>query len=253
MDTARTGELTPAQIEQYRRDGYLIVPDLLTDEEIDDFVAYEAAPKPDGWRANLRHHVDDEQWNAIATHPNVVRIVEQLLNASPQIVQTMYMERDPAGADDAGTPGVALHQDLHYLPCEPQDLMACWIAMTDTDAENGGLCIVPGSHREGLLDTEKNEDMEEHDSWEVDYRMRDRNGDEWTQHMYSYDIKGLDPDDVVQLTVPKGAGVFFSGMTVHGSYANRSEDRVRRAFATHYVAEGVWVYRADVQDLTPAT
>ena len=128
-----------------------------------------------------------------------------------------------------------------------------WIAMTDTDAENGGLCIVPGSHQEGLMETEKNEDMEEHDSWEVDYLMRDRDGKEWTQHMYSYDIQGLDPGEVVQLTVPKGAGVFFSGFTVHGSYANRSKDRVRRAFATHYVADDVWVYRADVQDLTPAT
>lgn len=94
--------------------------------------------------------------------------------------------------------------------------MACWIAMTHTDAENGGLCIVPGSHQEGLMETEKNEDMEEHDAWEVDYLMHDRDSEEWMQHMYSYNIKGLDSDDVVQLPVPKRAGVFFGGFTVHG-------------------------------------
>ena len=49
--------LTPEHIAHYRCDGYVIVPELLTDEEIDRFVAYESAPKPEGWRQNLRHHV----------------------------------------------------------------------------------------------------------------------------------------------------------------------------------------------------
>jgi ectoine hydroxylase-related dioxygenase (phytanoyl-CoA dioxygenase family) len=46
--------------------------------------------------------------------------------------------------------------------------------------------------------------------------------------------------------------VFFTGLTIHGSYANRSPDRARRAFATHYVAEGTWVFRTDVQQTVPA-
>jgi len=37
-------------------------------------------------------------------------------------------------------------------------------------------------------------------------------------------------------------------MTIHSSFANRSPDRQRRAFATHYVKDGTWVYRCDVQD-----
>ena len=68
--------------------------------------------------------------------------------------------------------------------------------------------------------------------------------------MYSFQIQGLDEWTIEKLTVPKGSGVFFTGFTVHGSYANRSRDRIRRAFAVHYVREGSWVFRADVQNLT---
>lgn len=252
METTKR-PLTREQVEQYQRDGYLVVHDLLRDDEIDAFVAYEAEPKPEGWRQNLRHHVDDPRWRAVAAHPRIVGVVQQLLeSARPMIVQTMYMERKPAGDETAGTPGIALHQDLHYLPCEPQTLLACWLAMNDTDAGNGGLCVVPGSHHHGLYQTHKNEDTVEHDAWEVTYAMRDRSGRAWTERMYSYDIDGLDPDSIVRLTVPKGAGVFFTGLTIHGSFANRSKDRVRRAFATHYVDEHTWVYRTDVQHVVPA-
>jgi hypothetical protein len=37
-------------------------------------------------------------------------------------------------------------------------------------------------------------------------------------------------------------------MTIHGSFANRSDDRPRPAFATHYVHEDTWLFRCDVQD-----
>lgn len=241
--------LTPEQIDAYHRDGYVVVENLLNDAEVDRFVAYEHQPKPEGWKQNLRHHVSDEVWKYLAVHPNVTGAVSQLIGGQPMVVQTMYMEKKPSGGADVGGQGVALHQDLHYLPCEPNTLIACWIAMSDTDAENGGLCVVPGSHKDGLYGTHKNEDAKEHDSWEIDYTMRDKEGKEWIEHMYSFEIEGLDMGRLKKLTVPKGAGVIFSGLTIHGSYANRTHDRVRRAFATHYIRQDTWMYRADVQEV----
>ncbi len=241
--------LTSEQISSYGQDGYIIVPGLLSDEEIDRFVEYEHEPKPAGWKQNLRHHVDDESWRRLATTPNVTGAVSQLIGGSPRVVQTMYMEKHPSGDADVGGQGVALHQDYHYLPCEPDTLIACWIAMSDTDAENGGLVVVPGSHKNGLYKTHKNENSEEHDAWEIDYLMRDRGGKEWVEHMYSFEIEGLDTSRLLKLTVPKGSGVIFDSLTVHGSYANRTRDRVRRAFATHYIREDSWMLRADVQDV----
>ena len=49
--------------------------------------------------------------------------------------------------------------------------------------------------------------------------------------------------------VTAGGGVFFTGLTIHGSYANLSPSKYRRAFAIHYVGQGTWVYRSDIQQL----
>jgi ectoine hydroxylase-related dioxygenase (phytanoyl-CoA dioxygenase family) len=70
--------------------------------------------------------------------------------------------------------------------------------------------------------------------------------------MYSYDNHALTRDQVEMLTVPNGGGVFFSSLTVHGSYANETEDQPRQAFATHYVRDDTWVFRQDLQGMVAA-
>jgi ectoine hydroxylase-related dioxygenase (phytanoyl-CoA dioxygenase family) len=238
--------LTRDELDRYRTKGFLVVPDLLTQAEVDHFVSYEAGQSRE-WRGRLDNHKRDPEWRAVAAHQNIAGIASQILSADPFIVQTMYLEKHP-GEEAKGT---ALHQDTHYLPTEPNTLMACWLAMSDTDGDNGGLCVLPGSHTGGLASTERATSLKDHQIWESEHLMRDRDGKEWKQVFYSFQIEGIGRSQMEFLTVPKGAGVFFSGMTIHGSYANRSRDRVRRAFATHFVAEGTWVLRADVQDVFP--
>jgi len=244
--------LTPDQLAQYHRDGYLVVHGLFTPEEVDRFVAYEQQSKPDGWNEDLRRHTHDDLWHGYATNPRIAEVLEQVLEADPLVVQSMYLEKKPAVETAAtGGQGIALHQDLHYLPTDTGRLIACWCAMSDTDAENGGLCVVPGSHTEGMYTTHKAEDASEHDAWEFEYTMRDRDGREWKEKMYSFEIEGLDPERVLRLDVPAGSGVIFDGQTIHGSFANRSHTRYRRALAFHYVPDGTWVYRTDVQETMP--
>jgi len=160
-----------------------------------------------------------------------------------RVVQTMLLNKPPQGGK-----GIALHQDSHYLPNEPNTLMACWLAFTDTDPDNGGLCVVPGSHLRGLRAAHKNQDEKEHAAWETVHTMSDRDGREWEQTMVSFQITDLDPASIVRLTVPRGGGVFFTGLTIHGSFANQSADRQRVAWAVHYIREDTWLYRQDVQD-----
>lgn len=242
--------LTEAQIAQYWNDGFLQVADLLTPDEVAAFLEHEADPATKDLRSGLRTHITDPVWRALAHHPNVAGIARQLLGGHPRIVQTMYLSKAPVKeGEDVGGIGISLHQDTHYLPNEPNTLMACWIAMNDTDPDNGGLCVVPGSNRGGLRNTRLNTDPE-HASWESKHTMRDRDGHEWEQTIYSYHIEGIENEPIVRLTVPAGSGVFFTGMTIHGSYANRSRTRSRFAFPVHYVKEGTWVLRTDVLETT---
>jgi ectoine hydroxylase-related dioxygenase (phytanoyl-CoA dioxygenase family) len=234
--------LSREQVDHYDSDGYVVVRDLLTEDEVSAFLLHEETRKSGGL-LGLHGYRVDPQYRSLATHPHVAGGASQLLRGRVRIVQTMFLDKPPAGGR-----GISLHQDCHYIPNEPNTLMACWIALTDTDPENGGLCVVPGSHRRGLRATHKAADAAEHAVWEADYQMRDRDGREWTQKMVSFEIEDLDPADIVRLTVPRGAGVFFTGMIIHGSFANRSADRPRPAFAVHYVREDTWVLRTDVQD-----
>jgi ectoine hydroxylase-related dioxygenase (phytanoyl-CoA dioxygenase family) len=234
--------LSEEQVADYRRDGYLVVHDLLSAEEIDAFLAHQEI-RQESWDIGLLSHTVDPQWKTVATHPNVAGGAEQLLGAAPRIVQSMYLPKK-AGAKQ---PGIALHQDTHYLPTEPNTLMACWIAMSDTGVENGGLCVVPGSHLKPLRKTQQ-ATSDEQVSWRMNYEMRDQDGKEWSEEFYSFEIEDLDPSSIAQLEVPAGGGVFFTGMTIHGSFGNPSATRDRLAFAVHYVGDGTWVYRADVQD-----
>lgn len=241
------GLLSAAQLREYHEQGFIVVPDLLSTAEAEAFVAYEARQAKE-WRNRLDNHKRDPEWKRIATHPRIAGAAQQILGARPFIVQTMYLEKLP-GEEAKGT---APHQDTHYLPNEPNTLMACWLALSDTDEENGGLCVMPRSHAGSLLSTHKATSMKDHQVWESEHVLRDRNGREWTEQFYSFEIDGLDRSKLQFLAVPKGGGVFFNGMTIHGSYANVSRDRARRAFATHFVAEGTWLLRTDVQETVPA-
>ncbi|MEK7671485.1 MAG: phytanoyl-CoA dioxygenase family protein, partial [Bacteroidota bacterium] len=151
---------------------------------MDEFVAYEASQDPE-WRNHLNNHKRDHHWTHVAKHSHIVGVIQQILNTQkPMIVQTMYLEKRPA---EAGK-GTALHQDSHYLPNEPDTLMACWLAMSDTDGENGGLCVVPGSHTAGLYATHKATNLKDHQVWESEHLMRDRVGKEWKEKFYSFEI-----------------------------------------------------------------
>ncbi len=239
--------LTTKQRQSYLDNGYLVVDDLLSEEEVDTFLTAQERCVPEEVRAlALRRHIADESWASIARHPKITGIVRELVDGDPMIVQTMYLVKSPEG----GT-GVALHQDTHYIRNEPNTLMACWVALSDTDRDNGGLCVVPGSHKRPLRPTAPPSDDSEHASWVKDYGMRGPDGKEWVEEMHSHQIEDLDSDKIEYLAVARGAGVFFTSMTIHGSFANRSGKRPRLAFATHYVKEGSWVYRKDIQDVTP--
>jgi ectoine hydroxylase-related dioxygenase (phytanoyl-CoA dioxygenase family) len=210
------------------------------------FLEAERRRDEDDEPLDLRGHTRDAARDYLARHPRITSVVQQLIGGRPRIVQTMFMAKHPGGAT-----GVALHQDTHYIKNEPNTLMACWIAFSDTGPDNGGLCVLPGSNNAGLLSAGRVRDTEQHTAWDNIYDMSDPDGREWQQPMHSFDIAEIEEKELARLTVPPGAGVFFTGMTAHGSYANESRDRERLAFATHYVREETWVYRKDIQETVP--
>ena len=78
--------LSQAQIEQFNDEGFIIVPNLLTEKEVDDFVNYEASQDPER-RNHLDNHKINEHWANVAKHPHIVGSMMQVLKTKrPMIV-----------------------------------------------------------------------------------------------------------------------------------------------------------------------
>jgi ectoine hydroxylase-related dioxygenase (phytanoyl-CoA dioxygenase family) len=235
----------------FREQGYLIVPNLVLDEEIARFLAAQKSDGPKGHeQTSLVRHRTEPSWAALAEHPRAVSHLSILIGGRPRVVQTMYLPKAPARPGVVPRNGVRLHQDRHYIPTQPHTLMAAWIALNDADADNGGLMVVPASHtlrlREGTVC-----DPSGSGRHTVEHRMRAPDGREWTETVAPADFSDLE-DRIITLTVPRGAVVFFHGKLVHGSAENSSPIRERLAFATHYVCEKTWVFRTDLADANSA-
>ena len=245
MPDSSAWNLSPDAVAQYHRDGYLIAPGLLSCEEVEAFKRHNQDVFAGLKRTGLTNHLVDETWARTAGHPRIKAALTALMGGRPMCIQTMMLSKMPEGK------GIAIHQDGYYIVTEPETLNACWIALDDADASNGGLCIVPGSHKGPYLEMVMPQDATRHASWTTTYEYRDRSGKTWAVPLHSAEVKGWDESREVILTVPAGGAVFFTGRTIHGSHRNDSSDRPRRAFACHYVREGSWVYRTDIQQQMP--
>ncbi|MEO3753272.1 phytanoyl-CoA dioxygenase family protein [Streptomyces sp. B6B3] len=139
--------------------------------------------------------------------PRVIGRVAELIG-STLAAQSMFYFKPPTAR------GQALHQDNLFLRAHPETCVAAWIAVDDCDGANGGLRVVPGSHRYELV------------------CLSEANEEE------SFASGGLElPEGMtaVQTELRAGDALFFHGSTVHGSGPNRTTDRFRRSLIFHYV------------------
>lgn len=140
----------------------------------------------------------------LAREPELLDRVEALLGPDLDVFGTKFFPKLPNG----GT-STHWHQDNFYFHMESDQIISCGIYLEDSDLENGCLCVVPGSHREGIADHER--DPTTHGSW--------------TQ---------VDEARAVDLVIPAGTVALFSANLLHGARDNHS-DRTRYSTAWHYL------------------
>jgi hypothetical protein len=115
---------------------------------------------------------------------------------------------------------VAWHQDYSYWTrTEPMSHLTCWIALDDSDRNNGCLYYVPGSHRWKLLPV----------------TGLTGNMDEIMTVLSPEQKEAFRP---VPIELKRGQCTFHHPLMVHGSYANRSQ-RPRRATLINAFRDGV--------------
>ena len=186
--TQSGGSLSAEQIEFYDREGYLVLPHLLNEADMAPAITameskveqiatelYEQglvkdtlSDRPFQYRlAELFQGKTDEEflhygrsWRdrlpgyfQLMANPKILDAVESLIG-SEIFANPVYNTRPKVPVVAAGA--VPWHQDKSYWPgANANPVITVWIPLVDATAENGYLCIWPGTHRQQVLSHHK--------------------------------------------------------------------------------------------------
>ena len=148
--------LNEEEVEAYRRDGYLVprwrlpAADLAKLQWLMGRLAADNPSLLD--KPVIGPHLPgsgvqglrvESGWIDIATHPRILDMVEQI--DGPDLVlwgSSVFYKRAVAG------PETAWHRDAQAWPMiKPLAATSVWIAATESNRSNGGMRVIPGSHR----------------------------------------------------------------------------------------------------------
>jgi ectoine hydroxylase-related dioxygenase (phytanoyl-CoA dioxygenase family) len=154
--------LSPSDRETYRCDGFVVLPDILTPDEIgvlrrvtDGFVhrARHVAANDDVYDLEDTHCADEPrvrriktphlfapEYAAAARHPKIVAALKELWGTVRFDTGKLNMKSAGFGAP------VEWHQDWAFYPHTNDDLAAVGIMLDDCDRDNGPMLVLPKSH-----------------------------------------------------------------------------------------------------------
>ena len=221
--------LTDGQVNRYREDGFLILPDALSADEVEainrDAVDLCRDPALGGTSGDesedelLRRylcihypHKLSSAAMAALTHPRIVEALTRLIGPNVKAMQSMLFIKSE------GKPGQAWHQDEHYIPTRDRSLTAAWIALDDATIENGCLWVLPGSHRRGVLYPSREQDDPRFDCSDEAFGYPD------------------DESSAIPVEVSAGTVLLFDGYLLHRSLQNSGKRGYRRALVNHYMS-----------------
>jgi phytanoyl-CoA hydroxylase len=227
--------LTSAQIEEYNEVGAIVVPDVLTPDEVrrlsdvtDGFVErargltghtdiYDLEDSHSAQTPRVRRikaaHLHDPAYAGLSRHPKIIAVLQDLWGPDIRF-DTAKLNMKCAGF---GAP-VEWHQDWAFYPHTNDNLAAVGVMFDDMAMENGPLMIIPGSHRGPTFD---------------------HHGDGVFVGAMDPSRQDVDYTKAVPLTGRAGSITVHHVRAVHGSAPNVS-DRDRRLLLFQFRAADAW-------------
>lgn len=234
--------LSPEQIDRFQSDGFLVVDNVFSSEELSNYgaavdaaVAARAAVDTRSVADKTAYEQsfiqcinlweDDVAVRRLTFDPRLGEMAARLLGAD-----AVRIWHDQGLYKEAGGRETDAHQDRPFWPIEPANQVTAWIPFDGSRRGQGAMAYIPGSHRRGV---EKFCDI---------------------SHVFQepYDIVN-DPAMVdtppVWVEANPGSVVFHHSLTVHLADANES-DSIRRVYCVIYFADGC-VRRNAIPHLVP--
>ncbi|HEV3226124.1 MAG TPA: phytanoyl-CoA dioxygenase family protein [Acidimicrobiales bacterium] len=193
-------------VEQFGAQGFVVVPDLLSYDELDRYdalvtdavsvrTAHDAVPLAEKSRYQQSFQQCMNLWEdfpdirPLTFHPRLGRAAAELLG-----VDAVRLWHDQALYKQAGGRATDPHQDHPYWPMKETASVTAWIPFEGSTRESGAMAYLPGSHTVGLRKFVNIFFGEPHDI------------------LSDPEVAGIEP---VFVEVPRGAVAFHHGLTVH--------------------------------------
>ncbi|MFP6660755.1 MAG: phytanoyl-CoA dioxygenase family protein [Myxococcota bacterium] len=206
--------LSEAELSAYREQGFVKVGPIFSSDELaliareyDRLVTFEGqtlGSEADGvypYRAMLNFRSD--ALKPFINHPEVVGRMIDLLGPDVRFWWDQGINKAPGSGSF-----IPWHQDNGYQAGRAPEYVTLWLALDDSTLENGGLEVIPGSHRDG----QRRHQM---------------------QGVHAV-VSDVDETRAIALDVRAGEVVIFSTLLLHRTVGNTTPDRQRRAWVLQY-------------------
>lgn len=138
--------LTQEAVEQYNREGWYAPVSVLSPSEASairgKLEAFEA--EAGGLKGPLRHksHLLFTWLDELIRQPRILDAVEDVIGPNILCWGSSFFIKEPRN------PGfVSWHQDSTYWGLDPADVITAWVAFSDSNAANGAMRVIPGTHK----------------------------------------------------------------------------------------------------------
>jgi ectoine hydroxylase-related dioxygenase (phytanoyl-CoA dioxygenase family) len=247
--------LTPEQVEQFHRDGYLKFRRVLEDAQVerlraalDRVIAEEITREDDAGRPPEFAYGHDRK----AEDRQGVRAIHQFVNmwkVAPEYRETLH---NPAIAgairDLMGVPHIRLwhdqiiskppgdnalfncHHDFYFWPLDRPTMITCWLALDDATAANGCMHVVPGSHRDPRFQPASCD-------LSADIHLEPAPMGQGEPGSLYQDVRTWMPERAKPVELKAGECMFHHCLNYHMTPQNTT-DRQRRAFVMIYMPDG---------------
>ena len=197
-------ELSQANQEQYRREGFFFPLRIFSAAEADyhreQLENLEA--KHGLMHYRTKPYLLIKSAVEIGKNQLLLDAVESLLGPDILLWDGAYVIKEPNNKKY-----VSWHQDLTYWGLDGEELVTAWVALSEVTTENGCMKMLPGSHHQGKYEHHSTFDEEN-----ILYRGQELNLE-------------IDEDRTVCVELQSGEVSLHHGWTPHASYPNTSGKR----------------------------
>ena len=216
--------LTPEQARQYDDQGYFLLQNAFSEDELDavnaaiapherameDYVRSQPGgqmmiAKADAITFTVHLVTKSEVLRQFSRHPVFQALCGDLIGAPTRLYWDQAVYKKPGNPEE-----FPWHQDNGYTFTEPQQYLTCWVPLNDATEANGCPWVVPGIHRRGTI---------KHEMSPLGWECLSR------------------PQGAVAVPAKKGDIVVFSSLTPHRTGPNLT-DGTRQAYILQYAPDG---------------